>query len=75
MENEPLDVDNQILNITASAGLAEVLPGESLQSVIERADEALYAAKEAGRNQTCLEEGGKVFYFNDLRTPEPATVS
>ncbi|WP_374512076.1 GGDEF domain-containing protein [Niveibacterium sp.] len=40
--------------VTLSAGLARHLPGESIASVIERADHALYAAKRAGRNRTEL---------------------
>lgn len=36
---------------TLSAGVAEVLPSETLEQGIARADEALYAAKAAGRNR------------------------
>jgi diguanylate cyclase (GGDEF)-like protein len=36
--------------ITASFGVAEARPGESAESVLARADKALYAAKNAGRN-------------------------
>ncbi len=38
--------------ITCSIGLAEVFAGETLTEVIERADQALYAAKDTGRNKT-----------------------
>ncbi|HKT54448.1 MAG TPA: GGDEF domain-containing protein, partial [Caulobacteraceae bacterium] len=37
--------------ITLSAGLAQLRPGEEGASLIERADEALYASKRAGRNR------------------------
>ncbi len=37
--------------VTVSIGLAECLPGESLEQWLERADAALYRAKAAGRNQ------------------------
>lgn len=37
--------------ITLSAGVAEFTPGESIDSLIERADNALYTAKRNGRNQ------------------------
>lgn len=39
-------------NITCSIGTAEVEPSDSIESAIERADRALYAAKEEGRNRT-----------------------
>tara|TARA_R110002072_G_scaffold302710_2_gene487548 strand:- start:27837 stop:28973 length:1137 start_codon:yes stop_codon:yes gene_type:complete len=55
-----LRVDGNDLSITVSAGVAEVQPGESIKSVLERADQALYSAKEAGRNQTCFNDGAKV---------------
>lgn len=38
---------------TCSFGVAEYRPGESPQAVIKRADEALYRAKNGGRNQVC----------------------
>jgi len=38
--------------ITVSAGLAEFRRGEELHALVERADEALYASKHAGRNRT-----------------------
>ncbi|MEQ8806652.1 MAG: GGDEF domain-containing protein [Rhodospirillales bacterium] len=37
--------------ITVSVGAAEFQPGESVESLIERADEALYLAKHNGRNR------------------------
>ena len=40
------------LPVTASAGLAAVNDGETLSSALKRADKALYAAKEAGRNRS-----------------------
>ncbi len=46
----PVYVEGQALNITTSAGVAEVMPGEKLRDVFKRADEALYRAKTNGRN-------------------------
>ena len=39
---------------TASIGIARGLPGESFESLIRRADQALYRAKETGRNRYVL---------------------
>lgn len=39
--------------ISASFGVTQVEPGDSLESVLRRADKALYMAKETGRNRTC----------------------
>lgn len=46
----PVYVEGQALNITTSAGVAEVRVGEKLRDVFKRADEALYRAKKQGRN-------------------------
>lgn len=43
-------------SITASFGVARLSGGESLDSVLRRADMALYAAKRAGRN--CVKQAG-----------------
>jgi diguanylate cyclase len=37
--------------ITLSVGVAEYKPGEKPENLVSRADQALYSAKEAGRNQ------------------------
>lgn len=38
---------------TVSVGVAELMPGETVPTWLERADRALYRAKESGRNQLC----------------------
>ncbi len=42
--------EGQALRVTASLGLAEMLAGESIEMLVQRGDEALYASKKAGRN-------------------------
>jgi diguanylate cyclase (GGDEF)-like protein len=43
--------------VTSSFGVAEFAPGDSVKSLVERADQALYRAKEGGRN--CVEVAGE----------------
>jgi diguanylate cyclase len=50
IENAEVEFGGRQLRITASAGVAAVVPGEPFEQVRIRADEALYAAKQAGRN-------------------------
>ena len=47
--------ENQELRISLSMGAATVQSGDSLETLLERADRALYLAKERGRNQVCSE--------------------
>lgn len=48
----PFDDIDLGLRLTFSAGLAACHPGESIEAVLELADQALYRAKQAGRNCT-----------------------
>ncbi|NUT17134.1 MAG: diguanylate cyclase, partial [Cupriavidus sp.] len=47
----PLSVDGTTLSLSLSLGVAEWMPGESAEHLIERADAALYASKSAGRDR------------------------
>jgi diguanylate cyclase (GGDEF)-like protein len=49
--------EDRKLRITASAGLASLLPGEDEQAWLKRADSALYAAKLDGRNSSFWHDG------------------
>ena len=48
------------LNVTMSFGMAEIQPGEDQKALIGRADAALYASKETGRNRGCWHDGRKI---------------
>jgi diguanylate cyclase (GGDEF)-like protein len=55
IEEMKIELDGQAASVTISAGIAEVnllSRGDSLETLLDRADKALYAAKAAGRNQT-----------------------
>ncbi len=45
--------DGQPLQFTASIGSTEILWGDTIDTAIQRADEALYTAKNTGRNRHC----------------------
>src|SRR4051812_48531842 len=49
--------NNQQIAVTVSGGLATIESNEKVEVLIQRADSALYAAKEAGRNCTFLHNG------------------
>lgn len=60
--------------ITMSFGVARYEPGEAIENLIERADQALYAAKNQGRNRVISEDRGLVASFmEDSSTPRTAT--
>jgi diguanylate cyclase (GGDEF)-like protein/PAS domain S-box-containing protein len=50
--------EGNALRITASFGVAEWKKGENLDGLLRRADRALYAAKDAGRNRVVVDGGG-----------------
>ncbi|MBA3596741.1 MAG: diguanylate cyclase [Methylibium sp.] len=47
------DAQGQVF-VTFSAGVTRYRGGERLEQALERADEALYEAKRAGKNRTCM---------------------
>lgn len=52
----PIDLPEALLDVTISMGVAMAKPDEDVNSMVERADKALYNAKENGRNQVALAE-------------------
>ncbi|HVT29817.1 MAG TPA: GGDEF domain-containing protein [Lacipirellulaceae bacterium] len=49
--------NEQQISVTVSVGLATIEPNERVEMLIQRADSALYAAKEAGRNCAFFHNG------------------
>jgi len=54
IQDTPIKINNEQLSITVSIGLYVSEQIHDLQGAIMRADEALYYAKNNGRNQVCL---------------------
>lgn len=55
--------------VTASFGLAFIRPGEPAKRFVRRADVALYAAKDAGRNRLRLADGDSLPDIDESVTP------
>ncbi|QWF15250.1 sensor domain-containing diguanylate cyclase [Lysobacter capsici] len=51
VSGSPLSIDGRLLPVSLSLGVAELLPGETPEQLLERADAALYASKSAGRDR------------------------
>lgn len=70
IEQQPFRLGDEDFSVTVSLGLAAVLPGESATALVERADAALYASKQAGRNCTHVHDGQQPVLIG--RAPAPA---
>jgi diguanylate cyclase (GGDEF)-like protein len=57
IESMPIAIDGGVIRTTISAGVALRAPGENFANLYRRADQALYAAKKAGRNCLRLNAG------------------
>lgn len=53
-QSEEYFADGQLIEITVSLGCSTLLPGESTDSLLRRADSALYVAKREGRNRLAM---------------------
>ena len=52
---QPFEIDDGKLDITISLGITQLTPSDvDIESLLMRADEAMYSAKRAGRNQVAI---------------------
>lgn len=54
VENFTFQYNETKLNVTVSFGITQFIEGDTPSEFIKRADEALYVAKETGRNKVCF---------------------
>jgi diguanylate cyclase (GGDEF)-like protein len=54
LAQRPFMYDDARVSVSFSAGIARWLPGEPLDTLLERADRAMYQAKEAGKRRVVL---------------------
>ncbi|UZE13381.1 sensor domain-containing diguanylate cyclase [Pseudomonas sp. B21-053] len=61
VEKQRYAYDGKELQLTVSIGLTTLQPDETLHTLLSRADHAMYRAKQAGRNRTCVEMPHSVY--------------
>jgi diguanylate cyclase (GGDEF)-like protein len=54
IEEHDFIVQNSTVKVTASLGVAELHGEDTIAAVLKRADEALYEAKQTGRNKVVV---------------------
>jgi len=53
---EPINDEGSLVRFTISAGISKINSSDTIDSLLNRADFALYEAKETGRNKVCIKE-------------------
>ena len=61
-----IQVGERELAVTVSIGVETFKPGDDVKSLLKRADQALYAAKNSGRNRVITYSGMLTFNVDDL---------
>ena len=64
--------EGKALSVTASIGFSQAAPGEHARDLVRRADEAVYAAKAAGRNCCFWHDGVRVLPAQGPSATSPA---
>ncbi len=59
IENSVISVKDNKVKVTVSVGVSSLLKNEDVDSFVKRADDALYKAKELGRNMVCCSNEDK----------------
>ena len=54
VERSSLDMAGEVLCVTVSVGGTLARPGDTIQTFVQRADEAMYRSKTAGRNRVAI---------------------
>ncbi|MEL1263204.1 diguanylate cyclase [Pseudoxanthomonas putridarboris] len=67
-------VDGIVVDVTASIGVAQGVPGDSVASLIARADQAMYVAKRAGGNRVMPHGAASPGIAERTEAPEGAPV-
>ncbi len=72
IQSVEVEHEGKSLRVTISVGVAQLERGENSANVIRRADEAVYASKEAGRNQTHYNYRGECRHVGEpIEQPKP----